>query len=262
MRSLLLCLLSVLTAASIALPQKAGDPVREVGVGLGKVPGPGMMMTLTPSNGDLLSGRLERGVPPGSSMILVDGQDRVLSQETVNPADGSFRFPVSRVPISPDFRACLRSPGAAQICSDPGALNKALFRLRTKPPRFEMPAATGLATSSSAALTPGGDTPVVQAPALSPADAAVLANVSITKAPNGTWKCTSVGGKTCSETEAKLMTTVTKSRSNTKNNLVTVASDGTVHCLRVSDGKACSDPEIQALAIQLKAITKGGTNGF
>jgi hypothetical protein len=96
---------------------------------------------------------------------------------------------------------------------------------------------------------------VGQTASLSATEAAVLANVQITKASNGTWKCTSTGGRGCSDTETKLMTSATKSRSNIKNNLTIspTAPDGTFRCLRVSDNKPCSDAEIQDLAAAVKA---------
>lgn len=53
-------------------------------------------------------------------------------------------------------------------------------------------------------------TPVGQAVPLSAADAAVLANVQIVKATNRAWKCTGAGGKPCSDTEVKIMTSATR----------------------------------------------------
>jgi hypothetical protein len=103
-------------------------------------------------------------------------------------------------------------------------------------------------------------TPVGQPATLSPADAALLSGIRIVKAPNGSWKCTTVSGKICSDAQAAHV--VTKSRSNVKDNLLSIAPDGTLSCLRPSDGKACSDTGMLDAVERIKAITKGGQSGF
>ena len=42
------------------------------------------MMMITPSNGGPLSGKLERRVPAGSRLVIMDGQGRVISQAAIN----------------------------------------------------------------------------------------------------------------------------------------------------------------------------------
>jgi hypothetical protein len=98
------------------------DPIRQVGVGLGKIPGPTMRMALTTSEGGSVSGRLQGRAPAGSRLLLKDAEGRIISEGAVNPSDGSFELPGLRSPVGRDFTACLQAPGAAAICSAPGAL--------------------------------------------------------------------------------------------------------------------------------------------
>jgi hypothetical protein len=53
-----------------------------------------------------------------------------------------------------------------------------------------------------------------------------------------------------------------KSRSNVRNNLVVAEPDGRLKCT-LPDGKACSDEDLKAVSVPgLKAISKGGQQGF
>ncbi len=93
-------------------------------------------------------------------------------------------------------------------------------------------------------------------------EATLLAHVQIVKAPDGKWKCLSMGGRVCSADERQATTTVTKSRSNVKNNMV-IAPDGTIQCVTTADNKPCADIVFQELSAEVKkAITKGGQSGF
>ena len=57
-------------------------------------------------------------------------------------------------------------------------------------------------------------------------------------------------------------TSVIKSRSNVKDNLVVAQPDGRLKCT-LPDGNACSDEDLKAVSVPgLKAITKGGQQGF
>jgi len=57
-------------------------------------------------------------------------------------------------------------------------------------------------------------------------------------------------------------TTITKSRSNVKDNLIAVEPDGRLKCT-LPDGKACSEEDLKPVSIPgLKAISKGGQQGF
>jgi hypothetical protein len=116
------------------------------------------------------------------------------------------------------------------------------------------------------AQTPGGriikgaPAPPAAAAAKPSPEMALAAAVTLVKAPNGTWTCTGAAGKPCTTQEAQAYTTVTKSRSNVKDNLV-IDPNGAVHCT-AADGKPCSDVTIQNIATQMKAITKGGQLNF
>jgi hypothetical protein len=243
--------------AGIALGQTVKG-VANIKVILGKQPGASSVI-LNPSPTGAITGQLPNKVPSGTSFVVLDQQGNIVSTAPVNAADGTFTLPPPRVPMQENFSACLRSPGAAPVCSDPGAL-------KVLTPRE---VGSGMATGRSANLTPSAGTPVGQAAPLSAADAALLANVQIVKAPNGTWRCTSTGGRICSDTETKLFTSATKSRSNTKDNLTIAPSapDGTFRCFRASDNKPCSDAEVQELAaqvkaVQQKAVQQKGVGGF
>lgn len=60
---------------------------------------------------------------------------------------------------------------------------------------------------------------------------------------------------------AQAATTVVKSRSNVKNNLVVAQPDGRLKCT-LPDGNACSDEDLKAVNVSgLKAVTKSG-QGF
>jgi len=117
------CSLIVLLAASALHGQTPKEPIRDVAVSLGKIPGDGMKMALKPHPlGGPLSGIMERAVPPGSVVVLKDAEGRVISQAPVNQSDRSFQFPALRVALQDNFSACLQSPGVAPICSAPGGL--------------------------------------------------------------------------------------------------------------------------------------------
>ena len=100
--------------------------------------------------------------------------------------------------------------------------------------------------------------PATAAPAAAPN--AALAAVQVAKAADGKWRCMSAG-KACTETQVQALTTVTKSRSNVKDNLLVVNTDGTLTCSAA--GKPCSEVEFQNAATELgKAVTKGGSQGY
>jgi len=122
---------------------------------------------------------------------------------------------------------------------------------------------TTVAMSAQTPATPSSAAPRTAGPAqaVNPANAALLANIQISKLPNGNWKCTSVGGRVCSGPEVQALTTVTKSRSNVKDNLI-VGTDGTLKCTSAADGKPCTDAVMNDFMAQAKAITKGGQQGF
>lgn len=239
----------VLSLGAVALAQQMGDPVRQVGVALGKIPGPGLRMLLTPSSGGPLSGRMERRVPAGSTLAVLDGQGRVASETAVDPKDGLFTLPALGVPLTGSLRACLRSPGAEPMCSEPGALQ--VLAGTAQPVRQGPMAGAGFSQGSPAK---GSAAP------LTAAEAALLAKVEIVKGRDGVWRCMS-GRQVCSNTESQSYTVITKSRSNVKDNLM-VAPDGTVHCRNAADGKPCSDAVFLGIVAQMKAITKGGQKGF
>lgn len=75
-----------------------------------------------------------------------------------------------------------------------------------------------------------------------------LGDVTIANGPNGSWKCLHAGGKPCTGPEVEALHAAVKSRSNVKDNLITVAPDGALQCRDAATGKACPDTEVQALA--------------
>jgi hypothetical protein len=119
-------------------------------------------------------------------------------------------------------------------------------------------------TAWGQAKAPAKERNIKGAPASAKAspEAALLANVQIVKASDGKWRCLSAGGRACSPDERQATTTVTKSRSNVKDNMV-IAPDGTIQCITTSDNKPCADTVFQELSAEVKkAITKGGQSGF
>ena len=121
---------------------------------------------------------------------------------------------------------------------------------------------TGTAWGQAKAPTKERITKDAPASAKASPAAALLANVQIVKAPDGKWKCLSTGGRVCSPDERQATTTVTKSRSNVKDNMV-IAPDGTIQCVTTADNKPCADIVFQELSAEVKkAITKGGQSGF
>jgi hypothetical protein len=198
-----------------------------------------MNMMVTLGSGPM-KGRLERAAPAGSTLTLQNDQGRVVSQAPVN-ADGSFQFPASQVPLQNNFTTCLQSPGVAPICSAQGALSALSVPWRD---------IGDLKKADRVAASPR------------PAEVAAIPNVLITQLPNGTWKCTSVGGKPCSNPEVQATTTVIKSRSNVKENSIAVAPDGTLSCTNAADGKPCSPAVMNQFMNEMKAVTKGGSTGF
>jgi hypothetical protein len=116
------------------------------------------------------------------------------------------------------------------------------------------PAKAPAKTSASKAAPPAAKA--------TPAAAALLANVQIVKGPNGKWRCVSTGGRPCSDGEWQA-TTVTRTRSNVKDNLMTLAPDGTLQCVSAADGKPCAEATFQEFSAEVKkAITKSGSSGF
>lgn len=98
------------------------DPIRQVGVSLGKIPGPTMRIALSTSEGGSVSGRLQGRAPAGSRLLIKDAEGRIVSEATVNPSDGAFELPGLRNTVGRDLTACLQAPGVMAICSAPGAL--------------------------------------------------------------------------------------------------------------------------------------------
>jgi hypothetical protein len=61
---------------------------------------------------------------------------------------------------------------------------------------------------------------------------------------------------------AQASTSVTKPRSNVKDNLVVAQPDGRLKCT-LPNGNGCSDEDLKGVSVVgLKAVTKGGQQGF
>lgn len=74
-----------------------------------------------------------------------------------------------------------------------------------------------------------------------------LSDVDITQDAGRNWKCIHAGGRPCSEPEIQAVTTIIKSRSNVRNNLIAVAPDGGIKCTDKATGKPCPEADVQAL---------------
>ena len=89
------------------------------------------------------------------------------------------------------------------------------------------------------------------------ADTAVLSNIQITKAPNGSWRCTGKTGA-CSPAEVQALSRSASQRttSGVKSVLQTpvlvVAPDGTISCKDSENEKPCTAGEIDNFASALK----------
>lgn len=114
-----------------SVARRANDPVRQVGVGLGKTPGPTMRMVLTTSDVDSVSCRLQGRAPTGSRLLIKDAGGRIVMEAAVNPSDSSFELPGLRSLVERDLTACLQAPGITTICSAPGEL-KSVFPPSTR----------------------------------------------------------------------------------------------------------------------------------
>jgi hypothetical protein len=89
----------------------------------------------------------------------------------------------------------------------------------------------------------------------------VLAGVQIVQASDGVWKCLNNRERPCSPVQWKAV--VTKSRSNTNDNLFTMATDGTVKCVRVAGGKPCPPTAVKEFSEAVKkAVTEKGISGY
>jgi sensor c-di-GMP phosphodiesterase-like protein len=92
-----------------------------------------------------------------------------------------------------------------------------------------------------------------KAVAVAPATAAV-ATPQIAKAADGKWRCADASGKPCTPAQVQAMQTITKSRSNVKDNLLTMNPDGTLQC--ATNGKPCTEVEMQSAAAELSKAAK------
>ena len=103
--------------------------INGLGVGLGKVPG-GMMLYVSQATDGTVTGRLERPAPAGSRIAMRDASNRIVARAPVR-TDGTFRLPRGRTPLQQMATACLETRGAAPVCSEPGALSKAVTKAGT-----------------------------------------------------------------------------------------------------------------------------------
>jgi hypothetical protein len=245
--------------AGIALGQTVKG-VANIKVILGKQPGASAVI-LSPSPTGGITGQLPNRVPSGTSFVVLDQQGNIVTAAAVNAADGTFQLP-PRIPLQANFTSCLEVPGAARICSDPGAMaavvnmRQTAGALTTAPggpvggpgPRTACPSGTSWNGTQCVGAQPN--------PAMSilPADAAVLANIQINRAPGGNWRCTGKAGA-CSPTEvqtlARVVTVTIKGVSNIEALLV-VAPDGTIGCKDSTEGRPCTYAEVNDFASLLK----------
>ena len=100
--------------------------IKNVGVGLGPIRSGAMVYFSTTEDGTT-TGRVERPAGAGSRITMRDASDRIVARAPVRP-DGTFRLPRSRTPLQQMATACIESPRVAPVCSEPGALSKAVTK--------------------------------------------------------------------------------------------------------------------------------------
>ena len=100
--------------------------IKNVGVGLGTI-GSGAMVYFSTTKDGTTTGRVERPTPAGSRITMRDASNRIVARAPVRP-DGTFRLPRSRTPLQQMATACIESPRVAPVCSEPGALSKAITK--------------------------------------------------------------------------------------------------------------------------------------
>jgi hypothetical protein len=100
--------------------------IKNVGVGLGKIPS-GDTMTLDISPQGAITGRLQKLRTPGSTIAFRDAANQLIREAPLAP-DGTFRMSLDPAAVARIATACLQAPGAAPLCSDPGAAGKAITK--------------------------------------------------------------------------------------------------------------------------------------
>lgn len=100
--------------------------IKNVGVGLGKMPS-GDQLTFDIAPTGAVAGKLNRTRTPGSRVLFRDAANQPLGEAPVN-SDGTFRLGLDPAAVSRIATACVQSPNAAAVCSEPGAAGKAITK--------------------------------------------------------------------------------------------------------------------------------------